>query len=324
MVSFEHTSWPRITSRRWRTRFAPSPTGYLHIGHLVNAIHVWGIAGAYGGDVLLRIEDHDRIRFRPEYESAILEDLEWLGLEADIFPIRSFAQVAQSASSSERLLHPARQSDQATRYQTALSLLSSRGLVYACHCSRREIAMASANAVHTENGGEHPYPGTCRESDIPINDSNALRVKLEPREVHFDDLLLGRQEQEPWRQSGDVLIRDRHRQWTYQFAVVVDDLAHEIDVVIRGQDLLSSTGRQLQIAELLGRTSERETLFLHHALIKHSDGSKLSKSRGDTAIRELRAAGFSPSELLGEAAFRVGLLQKPLSIEASDLANLFS
>lgn len=321
-------------SRRWRTRFAPSPTGYLHLGHLVNVVHVWGVARAHDGDVLLRMEDHDRIRFRPEYESAILDDLEWLGFEPDIFPTRSFRPIDSPDIESamhptldktlHKTSHPARQSDQNARYRAAAYRLMERGLLYACGCSRREIAQAAGDERDHGAGIEYPYPGTCRSCGIARPESDALRVRLDERTYSFDDLRLGLQRQEPWRQSGDVLIRDRHRQWTYQFAVVADDIAHEIDVIIRGEDLLTSTGRQLQIAELLGRPKNAEPVFLHHALIRHHDGTKLSKAKNDTAIGELRRAGLKPAELLGQAAFHAELLEKPISIEPNDIASLFS
>lgn len=284
----------------WRTRFAPSPTGYLHLGHLVNAIHVWGMARAQGGEVLLRIEDHDRGRCRPEYERALLEDIEWLGLEADVCP------------------HPLRQSDQSERYLAALELLAGKGLVYNCRCSRREIAEQG----QPDLTDELHYPGTCRDLGLTDLDTAAKRIRLARAAISFDDLRLGPQLQEPWRQCGDLLVRDRHSLWTYQFCVVVDDIAHDIDVVIRGEDLLSSTGRQIQLAAFMGRAEP--PAYLHHTLLRHPDGSKLGKARRDTPIRELRAAGSTAAELFGEAALRAGLLKSAVSLEARDLPSLFA
>lgn len=284
----------------------------MHLGHLVNAMHVWGVAGAFGGQVVLRIEDHDRTRCRPEYEAALLDDLEWLGFEADVHPVASFRAVSPGQG------HPARQSDQGARYETALHELTERGLVYACRCTRRDIAQRVPHA----SGEEPRYPGTCRLQQVSDAESWARRVRLEPETFVFDDLRMGRQVQHPSRQCGDVLVRDRHGQWTYQFAVVVDDMAHEVDVVIRGEDLLSSTGRQLQLATLLGRPTP--PLFLHHTLLVHADGSKLSKANHDTALRELRQAGMSAASLLGEAAVRAGLLSVHRTLHAVDVPALFS
>ena len=292
----------------WRTRFAPAPTGYLHLGHLVNALHVWGIARAHGGCVVLRLEDHDRTRCRPEYEAALLEDLEWLGLQADEYDAPSFR--ADPAS------HPARQSNQEARYAAALDTLDGQGLVYPCRCTRRDIAALVPHAP----GAEPRYPGTCRQAAVPAQDTFARRVRLEPASFAFDDLRLGRLEQAPHLQCGDLLVRDRHAQWTYQFAVVVDDMAHGIDVIIRGEDLLASTGRQLQLAALLGRA--RPPRVLHHTLLVHPDGSKLSKATHDTSLREMRAAGARPEHLLAEAARRAGLAEWA-ELPVRDVASLF-
>jgi glutamyl-Q tRNA(Asp) synthetase len=293
----------------WRTRFAPAPTGYLHLGHLVNALHVWGVARAHGGEVVLRIEDHDRTRCRGEYEQALLDDLEWLGLHADHFDGPTFR--------ADPATHAARQSNQEARYAAALATLAERGLVYACRCTRRDIAQRVPHAP-----GEEPcYPGTCRFAMVPGDETFARRVHFAPAQFTFADLRLGALQQSPHRQCGDLLVRDRHAQWTYQFAVVVDDMTHGIDVIIRGEDLLASTGRQVQLAGLLGRT--RPLQFLHHALLVHADGSKLSKATHDTSLREMRAAGAKPGTLLAEAARRAGLAQRS-TLPASDVASLFT
>jgi glutamyl-Q tRNA(Asp) synthetase len=303
-----------LRSPGWRTRFAPAPTGYLHLGHLVNAVCVWGLARAHGGDVLLRIEDHDRTRCRPEFEAALLDDLEWLGFAPDVYPVSSFRPDVAGAETA----HPARQSDQEPRYAAALESLSARGLVYACACTRRDIAQLVPRAP----GEEARYPGTCREAAVDPLAHFARRVRLPDVAVTFEDLRLGVVTQHPAQQCGDLLVRDRHAQWTYQFAVVVDDMAHEIDVVIRGEDLLASTGRQWALAALLGR--DTPPLTLHHALITHADGSKLSKANRDTSLRELRAAGWSAERLIGEAAYRAGMLDTARALPAHAVADLFA
>ncbi len=256
------------------TRFAPAPTGWLHLGHVVNALHVWGIARERGARVILRIEDHDRTRCREEYVDGILEDLEWLGFVPD--------SVAPRQSAAERT----------ARYESALARLHHAGLVYACDCSRRDIAMD----VPDRFGEEMRYPGRCRARGLGRDSTPARRVRMDDGGETFVDERLGEQVQSPSQQCGDLLVRDRAGNWTYQFAVVVDDLDQGVDLVIRGEDLLSSTGRQIRLAKLLGRTAPPQ--FLHHALVKNPDGSKLSKSAGDTAIRELRALGRSREELL--------------------------
>ncbi len=289
---------PELPAAPWRTRFAPAPTGYLHLGHAVNAVYVWGLARAFGGRVLLRIEDHDRIRSRPEYEAALLADLDWLGLEPDeTVP---------------------RQSERGARYAEVLAGLEARGLAYPCVCTRREIRARGAGG----DGDELRYPGTCRERgvDPAATPIRRLRLALEEEEVVFTDRRLGERRQVPAEQCGDLLLRDRDGHWTYQLAVVVDDLDQAIDLVIRGEDLLASTGRQIQLARLLGR--EVPATFLHHPLVRRADGAKLSKSDGDTGLRELRAAGWSPEHVLGEAACLGGLQAEPRPVAGRDLAEL--
>jgi len=261
----------------WRTRFAPAPTGYLHLGHVVNAVWVWGLARGYGGTVVLRIEDHDRVRSRPEYEAALRQDLAWLGFAAD-----------EEAP---------RQSERGARYEEAMASLGDR--VYPCTCSRKTIRAAVARLGRPE-GDEVWYPATCRDRGIAPAKTSARRVRLEPGETRFTDLRLGSQTQLPAEQCGDLSIRDRDGHWSYQFAVVVDDLDQGIDLVIRGEDLLASTGRQIQLAALLGRGEPPR--FLHHPLVLRPDGEKLSKSNRDTGVRELRAAGWSAERVLAAAA----------------------
>jgi len=250
------------------TRFAPAPTGYLHLGHVLNAIYVWDIARTHGQDgrVLLRIENHDRTRCRPEFERALFEDLEWLGFAADEPPVR--------------------QSARHDLYRQALDGLRRKGLVYACECSRSDIASGR-------------YAGTCSAKGLEESPGRGLRVRLEPRTEAFDDLRLGHQEQRPSEQCGDLLVRDRHGNWTYQFAVAVDDSLQDVTHVIRGEDLLDSTGRQIQLARLLGRVVPPQ--FLHHPLIMKTPAQKLSKSDGDTGVRDLRAQGWTADQVIERA-----------------------
>ena len=273
------------------TRFAPSPTGYLHLGHVVNAIYVWGVARARGGSVLLRIEDHDRIRSRTEYETALLEDLEWLGFVPD--------------SGLEPVF---RQSDRENVYERALSELRRSHHVYACDCSRKRI------------GGER-YDGHCRDRGLAETPGLTLRVRIEPGLERFTDLRLGPLEQSPADQCGDLAIKDRDGHWTYQFAVTVEDMEQDVTLVIRGEDLISSTGRQIRLARLLGRAEPPR--FLHHPLLFGPGGEKLSKSARDTGVRELREAGVSAANVIGRAAAAVGLISHPQPVRAAEVESLF-
>lgn len=248
------------------TRFAPAPTGYLHLGHVVNALYVWGAAHDRDGKVLLRIEDHDRQRSRPEYAAAILDDLTWLGFMPDGAIVR--------------------QSERDAIYRKALQPLIDRELVYACACSRNDI------------NGER-YANTCRDKDLPMTEGVSWRVRMDPGVERFFDELLGPQEQDPSLQCGDLLVRDRIGNWTYQFAATVDDHLQRISDVIRGVDLLASTGRQIRLARLLGRATPPR--FWHHPLVMKSPTQKLSKSDGDSGIRDLRAAGWTAGQVLAKA-----------------------
>ncbi|MCC6242626.1 MAG: tRNA glutamyl-Q(34) synthetase GluQRS [Gemmatimonadaceae bacterium] len=304
-ASLVHT----LPTAGWRTRFAPAPTGLLHLGHVVNAIFVWGLARAYGGQVALRVEDHDRTRCRPEFEREMLDDLAWLGFDADIAPIASYG--------ADHHTHAYRQSNNDTRYDEALSRLTNQSLVFVCDCSRRAIAELTARSA----SGEVRYPGTCRAAQRDGAVHLGRRMLMHDGDECFTDLRLGEFRHDPSRQCGDVLIRDRHGNWTYQFAVTVDDIAHEIDVIIRGEDLLSSTGRQQRMATALGRVTPPRVL--HHPLIVHDGGAKLSKANHDTSIRDRRAVGDGAPQLIGEAAYLVGLTPEPTPVSASDVADLF-
>lgn len=268
------------------TRFAPAPTGYLHLGHVLNIIYVWGVAQAIGARVLLRIEDHDTERSRPEFEAALLEDLAWLELEVD---------------------ETSRQSERGHVYEHAIARLRREGLIYACDCTRSQI------------GGTR-YPGTCRDRGLADGPDRGLRLRLEPGSETFDDLLLGPQTQNPAEQSGDVLLRDRHGLWTYQLAATTDDFVQGVTHVIRGDDLLDSTGRQLRLARLLGRSAA--PIFLHHPLVMKSDVQKVSKADADTGIRELRAGGWSAARVLGHAAALAGLIDRERPLAVADLADI--
>src|SRR5215471_8379317 len=170
-----------------RTRFAPAPTGWLHLGHVLNADYVWGS----GAGVILRIEDHDRERCRPEYDAGILEDLAWLGCHPD-FPI-------------------VRQSERGAIYREAVEILRRRGLVYACDCSRAQIE----HRTHLAPDAELRYDGHCRDRGVAMTGSVGWRVRIDPGVERFVDGLLGPQAQDPSSQCGDVLIRDRLGNWTY-------------------------------------------------------------------------------------------------------------
>jgi glutamyl/glutaminyl-tRNA synthetase len=263
---------------------------------VANAIWVWGVARATDGRVFLRVEDHDRVRSRPEYEEALLEDLAWLGFVADEGPVR--------------------QSDDDAPYLAALERLRAEVLVYGCDCSRSTFEAWSHEHGRLWHGPG--CPGDCRHREL---DGPVLRVALGGGSERWMDAIVGPCADEVAAGAGDLTIRDRDGNWTYGFAVVVDDLRQGIDLVIRGRDLLPATPAQLRLARLLGR--ETSAVFAHHPLIRRPDGSKLSKADGDTSVRDLHAAGRTPEELIGEAAASMGLIETPRAIEAAEVASLF-
>lgn len=263
-----------------RTRFAPAPTGLLHLGHVANAVWTWGVARAVGAKVLLRIEDHDRQRCRAEFDTALLEDLDWLGLVPDAGPIRQSDADARLA------------------YDDACRRLRADGLVYGCDCTRTTFASwADANGRAWAGPG---CPGVCRDRGL---DGPVLRVALGDGAESWTDGLVGACQQDV-APAGDLPIRDRHGNWTYGFCVVVDDRRQAIDLVIRGEDLLPATANQIRLGRSLGR--EAPPTFLHHPLLRRPDGSKLSKSAGDTGVRELRATGLAPEDVVARASSATG------------------
>ena len=291
-----------------RTRFAPAPTGWLHLGHLVNAIFVWGIARAIDGAVVLRIEDHDRQRCRPEYEAALLEDLERLALQPDEPPIAAL-RAGRSAF---------RQSDDPAPYEVALAVAPRRA-GWSTPVSAAARRSPRSRGRPGARGGARAARGGAG-SDGSLRPTPARSGSRWGREESWQDLLAGPQVGQP-SAAGDLAVRDRAGNWTYPFAVVVDDLRHGIDLVVRGRDLLDATPAQLRLARLLaGRHPAR---FLHHPLLHRPDGAKLSKADGATAIRELLDAGSSPGELLADAARRVGFAAGPPSLDTDRLADLF-
>jgi glutamyl/glutaminyl-tRNA synthetase len=262
-----------------RTRFAPAPTGFLHLGHVANALWVWRFAREAGAQVLLRIEDHDRKRCRPEYDSALLEDLEWLGFAADEGPIR--------------------QSDDDAPYAAALDRLRRDDLVYGCDCSRTTFETWANDQGRRWHGPG--CPGGCRPRGL---DGPVLRVALGGGSEAWMDLLVGPCSDEV-AADGDLPVRDRDGNWTYGFSVVVDDLRQDVDLVVRGRDLLGATAVQIRLAGRLGRGTA--ATFAHHPLVRDADGRKLSKADGATGVRDLRAAGMSPQEIIDRAARAAGV-----------------
>ena len=311
------------------TRFAPSPTGFLHKGHLMHILYVYGIAKAWNARLILRIEDHDRGRCRPEYEEAILRDLEMLGL-AEKNPGSTAEggseQLNQTAGIIAQLRtgkSDFRQSDCGGHYEAAVEKLrQNENSVYYCDCSRKQILTRTG-----QQEGELRYDGFCRNRNLKPGPFCGIRLRLPQKSIQFEDLNAGVRIQNPALQTGDLLLQDREGNWTYQFAVVVDDLRHGCNLIIRGQDLISSTGRQLLLAELLGATQPFS--YFHHPLIKDEKGRKLSKMDFDEDIHQLLRSmardnsAHQVNQLFGEVASLAGLIAPGQTYSPAEFADSF-
>lgn len=278
-----------------RTRFAPSPTGAQHVGNARTYLISWLFARSHGGAIRLRIEDIDSPRIKPDAREQALDDLRWLGLDWDGEP------VVQTA----RLVH----------YEAALEELKRRELVYPCVCSRTDIANA-ASAPHAEHEGP-VYPGTCAgrtARDVPDGPfAWRFRVSESPR---FHDLVRGEVAIDLGQVGGDFVVWKNTGTPAYQLAVVVDDAAMGITHVVRGDDLLPSTPRQILLFRALGLPVPE---FAHVPLVVGEDGRRLAKRHGDTRLSSLRDAGVKPERLVGLLAWSCGWSERIEPMEAKEL-----
>ena len=283
---------PPATSTPVVTRFAPSPTGYLHLGHAHSALVGWRAARAAGGRFLLRIEDIDKGRCRPEFEAAILEDLAWLGLDWEA--------------------PPRRQSDHMADYAGALERLDAEGLLYPCFCTRKEIRAEIARAARAPHGPEGPlYPGTCRA--LSADQRRARRSQGEACALRLDmaraaaragplawsDRARGEVEADP-RSLGDVVLARKDAATSYHLAVTLDDALQGVTLVTRGTDLFHATHVHRLLQALLGLPVPE---WHHHGLIADETGARLAKRSDAQSIRALREAGKSPAEVRALAGF---------------------
>jgi len=284
-------------------RLAPSPTGAQHVGNARTYLIAWLAARAAGGKVVLRIEDIDSPRVKVGAAEQALDDLRWLGLDWDEGPIVQ----------TQRLVH----------YEAALRQLQAQELVYPCTCTRGDIERA-ASAPHAEHEGP-VYPGTCagrRAADAATLGGQPfawrLRVPFEP--IIFDDAFRGPTTTNLAETGGDFVVWKSAGTPAYQLAVVVDDAAQGVTEVIRGDDLVPSTPRQLLLYQALGLRPPR---FAHVPLVVGPDGRRLAKRHGDTRLAALRAAGVQPQALLGLLAWSCGWLDKVQPVSARELLPLF-
>ena len=295
-------------------RFAPSPTGFLHEGHLLSALYVWAAAQKWGLKVHMRIEDHDQGRARKEYIDSIREDLAWLGFKYD----------------SESI-----QSDRSEIYRKVLQHLEENNLVYPCTCSRKQLLAENPRSA----SGEVIYQGKCRERlcgsppsfhsvEDDIREPHSLRIAIPDKVINWHDERLGDFHENPKKQCGDFPIRDRDGYWTYQFAVCVDDLAQGITHIVRGEDILNSTARQIALTEIIAKVCTGDgtlqfpaysrPLYLHHPLIVDGTGKKLSKREHAHSLRQDKEAGITPEALFGRVLFKAGIVPSDAPLSLTD------
>lgn len=288
------------------TRLAPSPTGALHLGNARTFLINWLMARKCGWKIILRIEDIDGPRIKRGADVQAIEDLKWLGMDWDEGPIYQSARM--------------------TDYSGALDRLIARGHAYACTCSRSEAAQA-ASAPHAEDGTS-VYPGTCRgryqsiaEAQAMSGKSPAIRFAVPPGKVEFDDAFAGHQSFDVARRLGDFVIAKADGTPAYQLAVVVDDAAMGVTKIVRGDDLLDSTPRQILLYRALGMES-KQPKYCHLPLVRGEDGRRLAKRHGDTRLSHYRAAGVPRGRVLALLARWSGMAGFD-TLEPDDLLERF-
>lgn len=293
-------------------RFAPSPSGRMHLGNVFAALMSWLSVRKSGGGWVLRIEDLDPQRSKKEYARLIEDDLSWLGLDWD-----------EGGLSDTGPSGPYSQSRRGDYYQSALDRLSSMGLTYPCFCTRADIM--ATQAPH-QSDGRVVYAGTCRPKVMTPGvaaaaDSHphAVRLMVPDETIEFEDGLFGLQSVNLATLCGDFVLRRADKEWAYQLAVVVDDALMGISEVVRGSDLLLSTAQQLYLYWLLGYEAPR---FVHIPLLCNSDGRRLAKRDYAFNLGELRGK-MSPEEIIGRIACLSGLIDEYQPCRAAELIPLF-
>ena len=293
-----------------RGRFAPSPSGRMHLGNLFSGLLAWLSVRSAGGAMVLRMEDLDPDRCREEYARQVADDLRWLGLDWD-----EGYQVGGPHG-------PYSQSERTELYAGAFRRLAEMGRVYPCFCTRAERLAASA--PHRSDG-QIIYSGRCKhlteqeKRELSATRCPAWRLAVDDQEISFQDKLQGDYRENLQTDCGDFIIRRSDGVYAYQLAVVYDDGAMEINQVVRGRDLLDSTPRQIWLHTLLGFPPPE---FCHVPLLMAPDGRRLSKRERDLDMGELRQR-FAPEELTGLLAFWAGQLDRPEPVTPAELAKRF-
>lgn len=287
-------------------RFAPSPSGRMHLGNIFTALISWLSVKSRGGSWLLRIEDLDPLRSKYEYACMIEEDLLWLGLEWDEGGLDNIGRNG-----------PYSQSQRSDHYASALETLINSGDTYPCYCTRAEIM--ATQAPH-QSDGRIVYPGTCRNLLKHPDRQPSIRLKVEDEDISFNDIICGYQSFNLAKECGDFILRRADGAWAYQLAVVVDDAAMGVTEVMRGNDLLLSAAQQIWLYRRLGFTPPQ---FAHLPLICNASGQRLSKRDASLSMEAVRRI-HTPESLIGILAHLAGFLPTPEPLSPSDLLPHFS
>ncbi|MCQ4085247.1 tRNA glutamyl-Q(34) synthetase GluQRS [Saccharibacillus sp. JS10] len=297
-----------------RGRFAPTPSGKMHLGNARTALLAWLHIRSLKGEFVLRMEDIDTERSREKWAKLALLDLRWLGLDWDEGP-----DVGGRYA-------PYTQSERLDRYAAGLQHLQAKGAVYPCYCSRADI-LSAASAPHGLRSEGKAYAGTCRHLtpaervEKALQKSPSLRFAMpEHRDVSFEDGIAGKQVFAAGS-GGDFVVRRADGLYSYQLSVVMDDADMGITDVLRGYDLLDSTPRQILLYEALELEAPA---FLHVPLLNGPDGKRLAKRHGGIAISSFRERGIPPERVVGWLAYVSGLIDRPESISASELIPSFN
>jgi len=309
-----------------RTRLAPSPTGALHLGHARTFLVNWWLARRAGARIFMRMDDLDLQRRKDESVQQAYDDLRWLGMDWDAF---------ETQNPKHKTQNEVVQSERAALYAETLQELWSRGVIFPCTCTRADIAGA-ASAPH-EGEATPRYAGTCRHyadlcgkhpqaAEVPAlvkeiaGKPACWRMRVEPGVVAVSDAVFGPQQVDVAAEVGDFPLTRFDGTPAYQLACVVDDHAMGIDCVVRGDDLLSSTPRQMLVYRAL---DWRPPQFAHVPLVIGADGKRLAKRHGESRIAQFRAAGVSAERIVGWVAWRSGLIEHPRLLRARDGVGLF-
>ena len=291
-------------------RFAPSPTGRMHMGNIFTAVMSWLSVKSRGGRWILRIEDLDPQRSRLEYARAIEDDLAWLGLEWD-----------EGGLDNKGPHGPYIQSRRHDIYNEYLNRLQLTGYTYPCHCTRAEIM--ATQAPHRSDG-RVVYAGTCRPANLPLpnpinSEGCSIRLYVPDCEIEVDDMICRPSVFNLAKECGDFILRRADGAWSYQLAVVIDDALMGITEVMRGNDLLPSAAQQIYLHNLLGFPPPS---FAHVPLIINKEGRRLSKRDKGMAMDSLRQT-YSPEGILGIVAYLAGFLEKPALLSLNDLLDIY-